>query len=103
MLGRRCEREAKPPLVELLWLGLHAAPILSLVLAEARGLSSGASLSVGHYAHLTGAVWGAACFLARFLWRRTRERRIGGVGAAANFGAGGGRRLGGTTRAPPRR
>jgi membrane associated rhomboid family serine protease len=107
----------EPPAGELLWLVLHAAPVASLVLSEIQSFRSGSSVSVGHAAHLTGFAWGVGCYLVRAAWRRMRAARngLGGTrtqaGARAggsldaarrapgNFGAGNGRRLGGT--APP--
>ena len=57
-------------MTELLLLVLHAAPILSLVLTEARSLRSGASVSVGHAAHLTGFAWGMVVFCVHKAWNR---------------------------------
>lgn len=81
-------RELPPP---LLWLAISGFQIATTVLAERRAFNSGASLTTGHYAHLTGFCWGVGVYLARRFatssWRRYHARR--------RFRGGGGRRLGG--------
>ena len=115
-LLRRWHYDPEPPVTELLLLVLHAAPILSLVLTEARSLRSGASVSVGHAAHLTGFAWGMVVFCVHKAWNRAWQHgrwagrgqgrgggagMRGGAGSTSNFGAGNGRRLGGGGDPPP--
>ena len=54
----------------LVVLLVNALSIGQLVMAEQRSLSAGASVSVGHAAHLTGFAWGVGVYLARLGWRR---------------------------------
>lgn len=63
--------------------------MLSLVEAERRALATGASLSVGHAAHLTGFGWGVLCYGVHRWWRHGRVARL-----RRRSGADGGRRLG---------
>ena len=90
------------PLDVLQALGLSLPALqrmLSLVEAERRALATGASVSIGHAAHLAGFGWGVCCYLLFREYRRRRwaapwrqlARRVRtGGGAPA-----GGRRLGG--------
>lgn len=86
---RRWRDDAEPPVMELLRLTVHMAPILSLVLSEHRSLRAGASISVGHAAHLTGFAWGVATFGAAGLCRRFGAARRSAAAAPANSGDGG--------------
>ena len=100
---QRAPEEVVPiDVLQALGLSLPALQrMFSLVEAERRALATGASVSVGHAAHLAGFGWGVCCYLlfreARRRgwaapWRQlTRRVRRGGSAPA------GGRRLG---RAP---
>ena len=59
-------------MLQALGLSLPALQrMLSLVEAERRALATGASVSVGHAAHLAGFGWGVCCYL---LFREARRR-----------------------------
>ena len=101
-LQRAPEQVVPIDVLQALGLSLPALQrMLSLVEAERRALATGASVSVGHAAHLAGFGWGVCCYLlfreARRRgwaapWRQLTRRVRRGGGAPA-----GGRRLG---RAP---
>lgn len=95
-----------PALGALLALALNVWSVGALVWAEQRSLQSGASVRIGHAAHLTGFAWGAAVYaVRRVLWPRwgaQRRARAGDFGGGRRLGGGGGggtaasgRRLGG--------
>ena len=84
-----------PSLGGLLMLSLNAWSICSLVWSEQRSLAAGASVSVGHAAHLTAFAFGVALYAARLAWRRYKRRTWDGT---SGRGRGGGRVLGGRAR-----
>ena len=85
-----------PSLGGLLMLSLNAWSICSLVWSEQRSLAAGASVSVGHAAHLTAFAFGVALYAARLAWRRSKRRSWDG--SSSSRGRGGGRVLGGRAR-----
>ena len=95
-----------PSLVSLIVLAVNTYSIVRLVWAEHASLAAGASVHVGHAAHLTGFAWGVAVYGARLAWRRWGGRRgwrswdgsgtaRSGRGRRLGGGDSGGRRLGG--------